>query len=69
MELINQPKTFDILFVPLSPIKETLESSYWQCVLGMMVVDDYTSAIAMAITDRIMTKTLLDAHGKAEVDH
>ena len=27
------------------------------------------SAIAMAFTDRIMTRTLLDAHGRAEVDH
>ena len=38
----------------------------WQVVIHMTFI---FSAIAMAYTDRIMTKTLLDAHGKAERDH
>lgn len=38
----------------------------WQVVIHATFI---FSAIAMAYTDRIMTKTLLDAHGKAEDDH
>ena len=38
----------------------------WQVVIHLTFI---VSAIAMAYTDRIMTKTLLDAHGKAEGDH
>ena len=38
----------------------------WQVLIHLTFI---LSAIAMAITDRIMTKTLLDAHGKAEIDH
>lgn len=38
----------------------------WQVIIHMTFI---ISAIAMAYTDRIMTKTLLDAHGKAEADH
>ena len=38
----------------------------WQVIIHMTFI---VSAIAMAFTDRIMTKTLLDAHGRAETDH
>jgi len=38
----------------------------WQVVIHTTFI---FSAIAMAYTDRIMTKTILDAHGKAEQDH
>ena len=38
----------------------------WQVIIHMTFI---ISAIAMAFTDRIMTKTLLDAHGHAEADH
>lgn len=38
----------------------------WQVIIHMTFI---ISAIAMAFTDRIMTKTLLDAHGRAETDH
>ena len=38
----------------------------WQVFIHLTFI---VSAIAMAYSDRIMTKTLLDAHGKAEVDH
>ncbi len=38
----------------------------WQVVIHLTFI---LSAIAMAYTDRIMTKTILDAHGKAEQDH
>ncbi|MEJ2362274.1 MAG: TIGR00645 family protein [Gammaproteobacteria bacterium] len=38
----------------------------WQVLIHLTFI---ISAIAMAYTDRIMTKTLLDAHGKAEADH
>jgi uncharacterized protein (TIGR00645 family) len=38
----------------------------WQVLIHLTFI---VSAIAMAYTDRIMTKTLLDAHGRAEVDH
>ena len=38
----------------------------WQVVIHATFI---LSAIAMAYTDRIMTKTLLDAHGHAEGDH
>jgi uncharacterized protein (TIGR00645 family) len=38
----------------------------WQVIIHLTFI---VSAIAMAFTDRIMTKTLLDAHGRAEVDH
>ena len=38
----------------------------WQVVIHTTFI---FSAIAMAYTDRIMTKTLLDAHGKADGDH
>ena len=38
----------------------------WQVVIHATFI---FSAIAMAYTDRIMTKTLLDAHGQAEGDH
>jgi len=38
----------------------------WQVVIHATFI---LSAIAMAYTDRIMTKTLLDAHGRAEGDH
>lgn len=36
---------------------------FWQVIIHVTFI---ASAIAMAYTDRIMTKTLLDAHGKAE---
>lgn len=35
----------------------------WQVLIHMTFI---VSAIAMAVTDRIMTRTLLDAHGRAE---
>jgi len=35
----------------------------WQVVIHLTFI---VSALAMAYTDRIMTKTLIDAHGKAE---
>lgn len=38
----------------------------WQVFIHLTFI---VSAIAMAISDRIMTKTLLDAHGKADQDH
>ena len=38
----------------------------WQVIIHLTFI---ISAIAMAYTDRIMTRTLLDAHGKAEIDH
>lgn len=38
----------------------------WQVVIHVTFI---LSAIAMAYTDRIMSKTLLDAHGKVEKDH
>ena len=38
----------------------------WQVIIHLTFI---VSAIAMAYTDRIMTKTLLDAHGQAEADH
>jgi len=38
----------------------------WQVIIHTTFI---FSAIAMAYTDRIMTKTILDAHGKAEDDH
>ena len=38
----------------------------WQVVIHATFI---LSAIAMAYTDRIMTKTIIDAHGKAEEDH
>jgi len=38
----------------------------WQVVIHITFI---ASAMAMAYTDRIMTKTLLEAHGRAEADH
>jgi len=38
----------------------------WQVIIHMTFI---ISAIAMAYTDRIMTRTLLDAHGRPETDH
>ncbi len=38
----------------------------WQVIIHLTFI---VSAIAMAYTDRIMSKTLLDAHGKVEKDH
>jgi uncharacterized protein (TIGR00645 family) len=38
----------------------------WQVIIHLTFI---VSAIAMAYTDRIMTRTLLDAHGKVETDH
>lgn len=38
----------------------------WQVVIHLTFI---VSAIAMAITDRIMSKTLMDAHGSLESDH
>jgi uncharacterized protein (TIGR00645 family) len=38
----------------------------WQVIIHATFI---FSAIAMAFTDRIMTRTLLDAHGHAEKDH
>ena len=38
----------------------------WQVVIHLTFI---VSAIAMAITDRIMSKTLIEAHGKVESDH
>ena len=38
----------------------------WQVVIHTIFI---LSAVAMAYTDRIMTKTILEAHGKAEQDH
>jgi len=38
----------------------------WQVVIHTVFI---LSAIAMAYTDRIMTKTMLDVHGKSEGDH
>ena len=38
----------------------------WQVLIHLTFI---ASAIAMAFTDRIMTKTLLDAHGHSESDH
>ena len=36
---------------------------FWQVIIHVTFI---LSAIAMAVTDRIMTKTLLDTHGHAE---
>ena len=38
----------------------------WQVFIHLTFI---VSAIAMAISDRIMTKTLLEAHGRADQDH
>jgi uncharacterized protein (TIGR00645 family) len=38
----------------------------WQVFIHLTFI---VSAIAMAYTDRVMTKTLIEAHGKAEADH
>ncbi|MDH5178565.1 MAG: TIGR00645 family protein [Gammaproteobacteria bacterium] len=38
----------------------------WQVIIHITFI---ASAMAMAYTDRIMTKTLIDAHGQAESDH
>ena len=38
----------------------------WQVLIHLTFI---VSAVAMAYTDRVMTQTLLDAHGKAETDH
>jgi len=38
----------------------------WQVIIHATFI---LSAIAMAYTDRIMTKTIIEAHGKAERDH
>jgi uncharacterized protein (TIGR00645 family) len=38
----------------------------WQVLIHLTFI---LSALAMAYTDRIMTSTLLEAHGKAETDH
>lgn len=38
----------------------------WQVVIHVTFL---LSAIAMAFTDRIMTRTIIDAHGTAEKDH
>lgn len=38
----------------------------WQVIIHLTFV---LSAIAMAYSDRIMTKTLLDAHGRPDEDH
>lgn len=38
----------------------------WQVIIHATFI---LSAIAMAYTDRIMTKTIMDAHGRAEQDH
>lgn len=38
----------------------------WQGIIHLTFI---VSAIAMAYTDRVITKTLLDAHDKEEVDH
>ncbi len=38
----------------------------WQVIIHMTFI---FSAIAMAYSDRIMSKTMLDAHGHAEKDH
>ena len=38
----------------------------WQVIIHATFI---LSAIAMAFTDRIMTRTILDAHGTAEQDH
>ena len=38
----------------------------WQVIIHATFI---FSAIAMAYTDRLMTKTIIDAHGKVEKDH
>lgn len=38
----------------------------WQVLIHLTFI---VSAIAMAFTDRLMTKTLMEAHGRAESDH
>jgi uncharacterized protein (TIGR00645 family) len=38
----------------------------WQVIIHVTFI---ISAVAMAFTDRIMTRTLIDAHGRAESDH
>ena len=38
----------------------------WQVIIHITFI---MSAIAMAYTDRIMSKTLMEAHGKVETDH
>mgnify|MGYP000155043156 CR=1 FL=1 len=38
----------------------------WKVVIHLVFI---FSAVAMAYTDRIMSRTMLDAHGKAEGDH
>ena len=43
--------------------KMTQHAVMWQVIIHVVFI---VSAIAMAFTDRIMTKTLLEAHGKAE---
>ena len=51
-------------FINAENITET--TMKWQVIIHLTFI---ISAIAMAYTDRIMTKTLLEAHGKAEADH
>lgn len=41
----------------------TEETMKWQVIIHVVFI---LSAVAMAYTDRIMTRTLLDAHGKGE---
>jgi len=43
--------------------KMTQHAVMWQVIIHVVFI---ISAIAMAYTDRIMTRTLLEAHGKAE---
>lgn len=43
--------------------KMTQHAVMWQVIIHVVFI---LSAIAMALTDRIMTRTLLEAHGKAE---
>jgi len=38
----------------------------WQVIIHLTFI---LSAVAMAYTDRIMTRTIMDAHGQAEQDH
>ena len=41
----------------------TIETMKWQVIIHVVFI---LSAVAMAYTDRIMTKTLMEAHGKEE---
>ena len=63
-ELVYPEGASDTLIAQI--IAQSNHETLWQVVIHTTFI---LSAIAMAYTDRIMTKTMFDAHGKAEGDH